>query len=88
MLESREVVNVDIAYDELPEKHYTPEEVRGDGAYYIISWPFIAHHFLCKSMMHSKPNHCSLVKLIMYSNNTISPILRQVVDFFFHQLRV
>ncbi|CAH3015161.1 unnamed protein product [Porites evermanni] len=26
MLESREVVNVDIAYDELPEKHYTPEE--------------------------------------------------------------
>ena len=37
MLESREVVNVDIAYDELPEKHYTPEEVRGDGAYYIIS---------------------------------------------------
>ena len=27
MLESREVVNVDIAYDELPEKHYVPEEV-------------------------------------------------------------
>lgn len=44
MLESREVVNVDIAYDELPEKHYTPEEVRGDGAYYnklaIDSPPF------------------------------------------------
>jgi len=45
MLESREVVNVDIAYDELPEKHYTPEEVRGDGAYYIISWPFISPPF-------------------------------------------
>jgi len=28
MLESREVVPVDIAYDELPEKHYVPEEVR------------------------------------------------------------
>ena len=28
MLESREVVSVDIAYDELPEKHYVPEEVR------------------------------------------------------------
>ena len=27
-LESREVVDVDIAYDELPEKHYLPEEVR------------------------------------------------------------
>jgi len=25
-LESREVVDVDIAYDELPEKHYVPEE--------------------------------------------------------------
>lgn len=36
MLESREVVNVDIAYDELPEKHYTPEEVRGYGAYYKL----------------------------------------------------
>ena len=65
MLESREVVNVDIAYDELPEKHYTPEEVRGDGAYYIISWPLIAHHFLSKCMIHSKPNHCSLVKLMI-----------------------
>ena len=53
MLESREVVNVDIAYDELPEKHYTPEEVRGVRAYYIISWPLIAHHFLSKCMIHS-----------------------------------
>ena len=53
MLESREVVNVDIAYDELPEKHYTPEEVRGYGAYYIISWPFIAHHCLSKCMTDS-----------------------------------
>ena len=48
MLESREVVNVDIAYDELPEKHYAPEEVRCDGAYYILSWLLIAHHFLSK----------------------------------------
>ena len=28
MVESREVVHIDIAYDELPEKHYVPEEVR------------------------------------------------------------
>lgn len=27
MLESREVVDVDIAFDEVPEKHYVPEEV-------------------------------------------------------------
>ena len=27
MLESRDIVHVDIAYDELPEKHYVPEEV-------------------------------------------------------------
>ena len=27
MLESREVVDVDIAYDEVAEKHYIPEEV-------------------------------------------------------------
>ena len=26
-LETREVVAIDIAYDELPEKHYVPEEV-------------------------------------------------------------
>lgn len=26
MLESRDTVHVDIAYDELPEKHYVPEE--------------------------------------------------------------
>ena len=32
-LESREVVDVDIAYDEFPEKHYVPEEVRYD---YVI----------------------------------------------------
>ena len=30
MLESREVVNIDIAYDDLPEKHYVPEEVRNE----------------------------------------------------------
>ena len=34
MLESREVVDVDIAYDELPEKHYVPEEVSS----YKILW--------------------------------------------------
>lgn len=63
MLESREVVNVDIAYDELPEKHYAPEEVRCDGAYYILSWLLIAHHFLSSGLStHSKPNHSSLVK--------------------------
>lgn len=27
MLEAREVVDVDIAFDEVPEKHYVPEEV-------------------------------------------------------------
>lgn len=34
-LESREVVDVDIAYDELPEKHYVPEEVRT-----VVMWYF------------------------------------------------
>ena len=33
-LESREVVDVDIAYDDLPEKHYVPEEV----SLYEILW--------------------------------------------------
>ena len=28
LLEAREVIHVDIAYDELPEKHYVPEEVK------------------------------------------------------------
>ena len=36
-LESREVVDVDIAYDELPEKHYVPEEVRYGYVIHVIN---------------------------------------------------